>query len=311
MTQIAHVVGIDVAKDWLDVCVLPDQTRLRVANDAAGWRTIRAVCRKGAVVGLEASGGYERGVLRALIAKGVEVRRINPYRLRHYAQALAIKAKNDRLDAAVIAAFTAALPVRPAVRDKAVERLAELAHARRQLSEDSVRLQNQAGHLADPMLKRLNARRRQSIEAAILLLDKRIAALIAAEQALARKARLLATAPSVGSVAIHTLLAFLPELGTLTRREVAALAGLAPFDRDSGARKGERHIWGGRESVRRALYLAAMNGVQHNPVLKAFHHRLTAAGKTPKLALVAAMRKLLTALNAMLAANQPWTPKTP
>lgn len=310
MAQIAHVVGIDVAKDWLDVHVLPDQTRLHLTNNAEGWRQIRALCRKTTVVGLEASGGYERGVLRALLAKGVEVRRINPHRLRHYAQAVGIKAKTDRLDAAVIAAFTAALPARPVVRDKARERLAELAHARRQRAEDLVRLKNQAALLCEPMLKRLAAARQRRIEAEILLIDKHIAQAIAAEEALARKAELLASAPGVGPVVAHTLLACLPELGTLTRQEIAALAGLAPFDHDSGRRRGERRIWGGRESVRRVLFLAAMNGSRHNPTLAAFIQRLKAAGKAPKVALVAAARKLLSALNAMLRTGQPWTPQT-
>jgi transposase len=312
MTQNASVVGIDVAKEWLDVCVLPGRHRLRVANHPDGWRQVKALCRKGAVVGLEASGGYEQGVLRALLAKGVEVRRINPYRLRHYAQALGIRAKNDRLDAEIIAAFTASVPARPAApRDKGAERLAELVEARRRLAEEGVRLDNGAGHLADPMLKRLNAARRRRVDAEILLIDKQVAALVAAAESLARPARILATVPGVGPVTIHTLLAFLPELGSLTRRQIAALVGLAPFDCDSGRRRGERHIWGGRESVRRVLFLAAMNAVQHNPVLAAFHHRLKDAGKKPKVALVAAMRKLLTTLNAMLKTQQPWTPQTP
>lgn len=311
MTHKANVVGIDVAKDWLDLCVQPGQHRLRVANDAAGWREIGALCGRGTVVGLEASGGYEQGVLRALLARGVEVRRINPYRLRHYAQALGIRAKNDRLDAATIAAFTASVPARAAApRDKAGERLAELVEARRRLAEEGVRLKNGAGHLAEPMLKRLNAARRRRVDAEILLIDKQIAALVATQEGLARKAHCLASVPGVGPVTIHTLLAFLPELGSLTRRQVAALVGLAPFDCDSGRHRGERHIWGGRESVRRVLFLAAMNAVQHNPVLAAFHHRLKDAGKKPKVALVATMRKLLTTLNAMLKTQQPWTPQT-
>lgn len=310
MAQITPVVGIDVAKDWLEVFVLPDQAHLRLTNDAPGWRQVKAVCRPGAVVGLEASGGYETGVMRALLAAGVEVRRINPHRLRHYAKALAVKAKTDRLDAAVIAAFTAAMPARPAVRDKTRERLAELAHARRQRAEDLVRLKNQAGHVAEPMLKRLTAARERRIAAEIVLIDKHIAAAIAADEALARTAELLVSAPGVGPVTAHTLIAFLPELGQLTRQEIAALAGLAPFDDASGRRTGERHIWGGRESVRRTLFLAAMNAVQHNPALAAFAQRLREAGKKPKVALVATARKLLTILNAMLRTNQPWMHKT-
>lgn len=307
MAQKATVVGIDVSKDWLDGCVLPSEQRWRIGNDAAGWREIGALCGRGTVVGLEASGGYEKGVVRALLARGVEVRRINPYRLRRYAQALGLKAKTDPIDAKAIAAFTATMPARPVVPDPAREHLAELARARRQHAEELVRITNQAPHLADPMLRRLNAARRRRIEAEILLIDKQIAEAIAADGAMARKARILASAPSVGPVTAHTLLAFLPELGQLTRKEVGALAGLAPFAHDSGKRRGERHIWGGRESVRRVLFLAAMNGAQHNPTLAAFASRLKAAGKAPKVAIVATARKLLTALNAMIRTEQPWT----
>ena len=310
MTQIDPVVGIDVSKDWLDVCVRPGEKRLRVANDAAGWREVLAACRRGAVVGLEASGGYEKGVMRALLARGVEVRRINPYRLRRYAQALGIKAKTDRLDAAAIATFTATMPARPVQPDPARERLAELACARRQHAEELVRITNQAPHIADPMLRRLNAARRRRIAAEMALIDKQIATTIAADEAMARKARLLASAPSVGPVTVHTLLAFLPELGLLTRKEVGALAGLAPFSCDSGKHRGERRIWGGRESVRRALFLAAMNGVQHNKTLAAFASRLKDAGKAPKVAIIAAARKLLTAFTAMIRTEQPWIAQT-
>lgn len=313
MAQDSVYVGIDVSKAVLDVMILPGE-RLQVTNDAAGIREL--VARLGGlpardghpiVVGLEASGGYERPALNGLMQAGIRVRRINPYRLRQFARALGLRAKNDRLDAEAIARFVATVPGRDVRRHADSERLAELARARRQLGEEATRLANRAGHLADPMLRRMNARRKLRIAAEILLIDRRIAQLIAEDEALARKAALLTSVPGVGPVLTHTLLADLPELGRLSRKEIASLAGVAPFDRDSGTLKGTRHIAGGRAGVRRVLFMAAMSGVQHNRVLAAFHRRLKDAGKAPEVALVATMRKLLTTLNAMIRTGQTWT----
>lgn len=309
MTQTQRFVGIDVSKDGLDFETLPGSTRHHLDNTEAGWREARTLCR-GAIVGLEPSGGYERGLTRSLLGAGIEVRRVNPYQLRHYAEALGIKAKTDRLDAGLIARFTAAMPTRPVLRDKTCERLTALVEARRALAEDGARLKNQAAHMEEPDLQRLWDRRLARIEADIRLLDERIAADVAKDAALARPAALLSSVPGIGPVVAHGLLALLPELGQLPRRALAALVGVAPFAHDSGEKSGRREIWGGRQPVRRLLFLAAMSAVQHNPVLKAFHTRLKEQGKLPKVALVAAMRKLLTILNAMLASDQAWTPKT-
>lgn len=310
MAHVTPFVGIDVSKAMLDVMILPEAERFRVGNDEAGWHEIVArIGDRPAVIGLEASGGYERGAIRAFMAAGLRVRQVNPYRLRQFAKALGIRAKNDRLDAEVIARFVATVPGRDVVRHREVEALAELARGRRQLAEEAARLVNQAGHLHDPILKRMNARRRVQIAANLALLDKHIARIIAADEALARKAKLLTSVPGVGPVATHTLLADLPELGALTRTEIASLVGAAPFDCDSGTQKGQRHIAGGREGVRRVLFMATMSAVQHNPVLAAFHQRLKANGKAPKVALIAALRKLVIILNAMLKTGQTWTPK--
>lgn len=304
-------VGIDVSKAVLDVMILPDGVRLRVGNDDAGWSAIvERVGERPAVIGLEASGGYERGAARAMMAAGLRVRQVNPHRLRQFARALGLKAKNDRLDAEAIARFVASVPGRDLVRRQEVEAISELARGRRQLADEGARLANQAAHLCDPLLKRLNARRRIQIAASLALLDKRIAQVIAADEALARKARLLASVPGIGPVATHTLLADLPELGTLTRRQIASLVGAAPFDCESGTWKGQRRIAGGREGVRRVLFMAAMSAVQHNAVLAAFAKRLKEAGKPPKVALVAALRKLTTILNAMVRTGLTWTTKT-
>lgn len=304
-------VGIDVSKAVLDVMILPDGERLQVSNDEAGAGQLLArLKRRSVVVGLEASGGYERSILCALLEAGVAVRRVNPYRLRQFARGIGLKAKNDRLDAEAIAHFVATVPGRDAVRHVAAERLAELARARRQLSEEATRITNRAAHLTDAVLRRLSRSRTLKIAAEILLIDRRIAQLIAADQDLSRKAALLASVPGVGPVVTHTLLAGLPELGALTRKEVASLVGVAPFDCDSGSHKGQRRIAGGRDSLRRALFMAAMSGVQHNPVLAAFHRRLKDAGKRPKVALIATVRKLLTILNTMVKTGQTWSPQT-
>jgi transposase len=309
MTQSAVPVGIDVAKDRLDVALGPAGPGFVVDNSPAGWKALqqRLTGLQVSAIGLEASGGYERGVLRALLAAGFSVRVIHPFRLRQFAKALGVFAKNDRLDARVIARFLAQMPTRAAVRHPAAERLAELVQARRQLSEELVRLENQSAPVADALLKRLLQRRRARLRADLLLLDKRLAEQIAADAALAARARLLRSVPGVGPVLAATLLALLPELGSLSRQQIAALVGVAPFDHESGKFQGERRIWGGRAGVRSALYMAALSGSRCNPVLQAFHARLKAAGKLPKVALVAVMRKLITTLNAMVRDGREWT----
>jgi transposase len=309
MTQSAVPVGIDVAKDRLDVALGPTGPGFVVDNSPAGWKALqqRLTGLQVSAIGLEASGGYERGVLRALLTAGFSVRLINPFRLRQFAKALGVFAKNDRLDARVIARFLAQMPTRAAVRHPAAERLAELVQARRQLSEELVRLENQSAPVADALLKRLLKRRRARLRADLLLLDKRLAEPIAADAALAARARLLRSVPGVGPVLAATLLALLPELGSLSRQQIAALVGVAPFDHESGKFQGERRIWGGRAGVRSALDMAALSSSHCNPVLQAFHARLKAAGKRPKVALVAVMRKLITTLNAMVRDGREWT----
>jgi transposase len=297
-----HHVGIDTSKDWLDVEILETGERFQVSNDAAGWAELvrRLKGHRLTAVGIEASGGYERGAIRALLKAGLPVRRLNPLRLRRFAQACGIKAKNDRLDAAVIARFVATLPTRPVEIDPAVERLAELVGARHQLSDDLTRARNQLEQATNPLVLRLGRRRLVQLKAQIMLLDKQIAATVAADPALAHKDRLMRQVISVGPVFSHTLLAFMPELGRLTRAEAASLLGVAPFDHDSGKLKGQRCIWGGRQNVRNVAFMAALSAATHHPDLKAFHQRLRDNGKKPKVAIVAVMRKLITILNAVI-----------
>jgi transposase len=282
----------------------------RVDNDSAGWALLlqRLRGRRVRAVGLEPSGGYERGAKQALRKAGLPVRNVNPHKLRHFARALGRLAKNDRLDAVVIARYTADMPTREMRVDPLREQLAELVSARRQLTEDKVSLSNQLDQLRDAMVRRLFARRLRSIEANILLIDKRLAELVASDVQLAEKDRLIQSFKGAGPVLSHTLLALAPELGQASRREIAALAGLAPYDHDTGVFRGRRSIWGGRSEVRGMLYMVALTACRCNPVLKAFHQRLCDAGKKPKVALIAVARKILTILSAMLRSNQPWNP---
>jgi transposase len=181
------------------------------------------------------------------------VRQLNPARVRQFAKAAGVLAKNDRVDARLIAQFVATLPSREVERDEPTEQLAELVTARRQLSDELIRVNNQAGQVRDPVLQRMHQRRATQIQANILLLDKRIAAVVAQHERMARLERLLRSVPGVGPVLSHTLIALLPELGSLTRKQVAALVGVAPYDFESGHFKGQRKIWGGRAPVRNVL----------------------------------------------------------
>jgi transposase len=309
MAQITPHVGIDVSKDRLDIAFFPDGEGFAVANDPGGWKELHRRLSGSAVlvVGLEASGGYERDVIRFLTDKGLSVRLVNPYRVRQFARALGLLAKNDAIDAAVIARFTATVPTRP-VRHAgvAVARLAELVTARRQLCRQLVVIENQDRLTRDAVLRRMNQRRVVRLNADILALDKRIAEIIAGDAELAQHDALLRSVPGIGPVTATTLLALLPELGHLSRKKIAALVGIAPYDFDSGALKGRRAIWGGRAPVRNVLYMAALSASSHNPVMKAFRSHLAAVGKPPKVAIIAVMRKLISTLNAILHTGQKW-----
>jgi transposase len=305
------VVGIDVSKRRLDVAIWESGEAFAVANDAGGWADLigRLKGRKVKAVGLEPSGGYERQLARALRKAGLEVRLVNPYRLRQYARALGRLAKNDKIDARLIARFTAELPTRQVRHDPLAEQLAELVKARRQLTQDKVRLGNQLEHMRDKVLQRMTRQRLRRVEAEILLIGKRLAQIVAGDETLAARDRLIQSFPGAGPVLSHTLLALVPEIGDADRRELAALVGVAPYDDDSGRRNGKRSIWGGRAEVRNVVYMAALTAAQHNPVLKPFHQRLIADGKTPKAAIVAVARRMLGIILAMLRTGQEWSPK--
>jgi transposase len=312
MAQIAFIVGIDVSKAWLDCYRHPDGARVRVSNDADGWAALRRWLGDQPVlrVGLEASGGYERAVAEQLAAAGFTVHVLDPARVRYFARALGRRAKNDRIDARVIAEFLATCQVdaNPTLLpDKARSRLAELLGLRQALLDNRTGLANVAEHLRDRRFAALAARHVTRLERDVAALERLVAETIAANPQFAHAAQLLLTAKGVGLILAATLIARLPELGTLSRRQIAALVGVAPFDDDSGDTTGRRKIQGGRAAVRQVLYMAAMGAAtRHNPTLKAFYQRLRKLGKLPKVALVACMRKLLTILNAMLAQGTPW-----
>src|SRR5258705_1562546 len=245
--------GIDVSKDRLDVVVLPEERCSSVPNDAAGRADLveRLSGSSIAAIGIEASGGYERGVMRALLAAGMPVRQVNAFKLRQFARASGVLAKNDPLDARMIASFVAVMPTRPAQRQTpAAERLAEMLAVRRQLSAEKVAAENASRLLEDAMLQRLSRRRIVRLAADIDLLDKRMVEIVAPDDAVRHRYRLLPSMPGVGAVLACTLIALLPELGGMSRKQVAALVGVAPYAFESGTLKRRRCIWGGRTSAR-------------------------------------------------------------
>ena len=304
-------VGIDVSKLWLDLWLAPQKRFERISNDAAGWVAIISLLKSlgdeaGLVVAFEATGGYERGLRQAVLEAGFEVRRLNPLRVRLYAKSLGRNAKNDRIDARVIARYAEAADTTPEILDTAREHLAELVSHRRRLVDERVSVSNQTNMLPCAVLQAQNRKRLALIERQIDETDALILGAIGQVPSLLAKRDLLKTLKGVKDITATTLVALLPELGRITRRAIAALVGLAPFDHDSGQFKGSRSIAGGRSAVRTALYMAARAAARSNSPLGAFYRRLVAAGKPPKVATVALMRKMLVTLNAIIRDNQPW-----
>jgi transposase len=304
-------VGIDVSKDRLDLWLDPVARFEQVGNDPDGWAGVIALLRPlgveaGLVIAIEATGGYERGLRQALLEAGFDVRRLNPLRVRLYAKSLGRNAKNDRIDARVIARYAQAADTMPEILDTARERLAELVSHRRRLIDERVAIANQTATLLEPTLKAQNEQRLALITRQIDATDRLIHAAVGDVPSLTAKLDLLKTVKGVKDVTAITLVALLPELGGISRRAIAALVGLAPFDHDSGKLKGTRSIAGGRAPVRTALYMAARAAARSKSPLGSFYKRLIAAGKTPKVATVALMRKILVTLNAILRDNMPW-----
>jgi transposase len=311
MTE-AVFIGIDVSREWLEVASSARPSSWRHGNDSGGIETLTAelAALAPALVVLEATGGYEFEAACALQAAGLSVAVVNPRQARDFARALGALAKTDSLDARMLAGFARVLHQHPE-RERFVKPLAD---AERQRLQALVLRRRQLVTMLVAERQRLtlsHASARPSIERTIDFLKAQIAdiagecaAHVAAHHA--ELAQALGSVKGVGPATLAVLLAELPELGRLCRRRIAALAGLAPLNRDSGQMRGQRSIWGGRTEVRRALYMAALVAVRHNPVFKAFYQRLVAAGKPKKVALVAAMRKLLTVLNAIAKSGKHW-----
>ncbi len=300
--------GVDVGKAWLDVAVHGTDAEGRWANTATGigeliaWLKAREVGR----VGLEATGGYERVARAALEAAGMEVVVHQPIEVRLFARLTRRRAKNDTLDARLIAAATARVETVRAASDPRLTDLAERLTAYEQITDQTAALKTFMEHVT---LKDLTADLRRQI-AVLARLKARLAAdilkRIKACDDLNARYRLLLSLPGVGPVVAATLTVRMPELGAMQRGQAAALIGVAPFDRDSGRQRGVRFIAGGRSRPRRMLYLAALAAKRHDPTLKAFNQRLLANGKKPKVAIVAVMRKLIEAANLVLQRGQPW-----
>jgi len=301
-------VGLDVAKAHLDLAVHPTGEQWQAANtpDAFPALVTRLQALAPALIVLAATGGYEAALLSALAVAGLPVVAVNPRQVRDFAKALGILAKTDQIDAAVLAHF--ADRVRPPVRplpDEATVELAALLTRRRQLL-DMLTAERHRLAQARPTVRRNVQQHIRWLEQRVRDLDDDLTTRIHQSPVWRAKEDLLRSVPGVGPVLARTVLADLPELGRLSRRALAALVGVAPFNRDSGRLRGRRAIWGGRAKVRAALYMAALVATRRNPIIRAFYHRLLTAGKPKKLALTACMHKLLTILNAMIRTGQSW-----
>ena len=310
MSEHESFVGIDVSKAQLDIASRPSGERWQVRNDPAGCSSLveRLLRLRPSLIVLEATGGFEAAAVAALAAAGLPVVVVNPRQVHDFAKATGQLAKTDAIAAAVLAHFGEAIrpPVRP-LPDATAQALQHWLARRRQLVEmltaEQNRLPGTLGAVQAQIRELITCLRRQLHSA-----DRKLKDLIQQSPVWREQEQLLRSAPGVGPVLATTLLADLPELGQLNRKEIAALVGVAPFNRDSGTWRGQRTIWGGRAPVRAVLYMAALVATRANPVIRVFYQRLLAAGKPKKVALTACMRKLLTILNAMMKHRTAWKP---
>jgi transposase len=306
----AVFVGIDVSKLHLDVAVRPSREAWRVENEEQGIASLVERLRtiQPTLIVMEATGGYEMAVATALALAALPVAVVNPRQVREFARATGTLAKTDRIDAGVLARF--AESIRPTPRplpDEQMRHLEGLVARRRQVVEMLTAERNRFQQ-ASPALREKIDRHIAWLQEELKALEKDLDDTIQQSPLWREKDNLLRTVPGVGPTVARVLVADLPELGTLNRKRIAALAGVAPLNRDSGQYRGKRVVWGGRAQVRTALYMATMSGIRFNPVIRRFYQRLCEAGKLPKVALIACMRKLLTILNAMVRENKPWDP---
>ncbi len=306
--------GVDVSKWRLDVCLLTEGASgsaveaFSVSNEPAGIDSLVARLGEAApeLVVLEATGGYERAAAAAIAASGVPVAVVNPRQARDFAKATGRLAKTDRLDAEVLARFARAVrPEASSIPDEEARALQAILTRRRQIMEMLTAEKNRLHVAPGAVAGRIRAHVRW-LQKELARADGDLDEAVEASEAWRENEALLRSVPGVGPVLARTLLAELPELGTLEHRRLSALVGVAPFNRDSGTARGKREVWGGRAPVRAALYMGALVATRHNPVLREFYGRLVAAGKPKKVALVACMRKLLSILNAVMRDRTPW-----
>lgn len=310
MTDI--IIGIDISKDRLDVHRAADGARAAFSNDAQGLRRlVRWLGPSPVRVIFEATGRYHLALERRLDEAGHSPVKVNPRQAKRFGEALGVRAKTDRADAAMLARMGAALALDPVpVRPKHLSELNELIVARRALVKDRIAARNRAQGLSLPLLRRHNTARLKRIETELSTIDREIAARIAADPALAERRAILVSIPGVSDITAAALIAMAPELGALGARQAGKLAGLAPMTRQSGTWRGRAFIRGGRAELRQALYMPALVAIQRNPEMKAFAERLSARGKPPKVIITAVMRKLFITANALVRDGRSWAPKS-
>jgi transposase len=294
-------VGIDVSKDYLDVACSHEQGTRRFTNDDAGIQQLISLTPGVTLVVMEATGGYQRLVLASLVEAGLAAVAVNPRQVRDFARAMGTLEKTDQVDARVLMRFAQCVKPQPRpLADETTRLFDELITRRRQLVEMLVSEKNRHSQAQSSRVRKDIKEHIEWLKKRLRDADRELKERVAQSPAWDAKVELLETLPGVGRVTVLTLLSAVPELGTLDRKQIAKLVGLAPLCRDSGNQRGKRSIWGGRSDARAVLYMATMVAIRHNAAIKAFYIRLVEAGKPKKLALIASMRKLLTILNAML-----------
>jgi len=301
-------VGIDVGKDVLDIAILELDVHWQITNDDTAIQELVRQLRRYKLtrVVVEATGGYERRVTEACAARELPLVIVQPMKVRQFARAEGVMAKTDKIDAYLIARFGKVLELNPRpLPDEKVRKVRDLLARKRQLNEQRTRELNRL-HKAQKFLQASHRRSIKLIEKEIAWVEKHIAAIVATVDEWQDTYKIITSVPGIGDGVAYTLLGELPELGQLTHKQISALTGLAPFNRDSGTLRGRRRIRGGRAPIRTMLYMAMLCGIQHNPVMRQFYNKLVAQGKHRKVALTACMRKMMTILNAMVRDQKEW-----
>lgn len=304
-----NCVGIDVAKEKLDVFFTANQKLITITNDPPGHQELLKLLKETQTnrVCLEATGGLERTIVKKLTAKKFDVSVVNPRQIRDFAKAAGKLAKTDAIDARVIALFAQRMNPRIAVPlSKTQQKLKDLTSRRRQLSADIVREQNRLSSAYDKDVQSMISKMIKLLEKQMMTLESKIKAVIQSDELMQRRAKILTSVPGIGPASVGVLISELPELGTLNRKQIARLIGVAPTNRDSGTLRGKRTTGGGRVQIRKALYMPTLVAKLHNPKIKAFYERLVLAGKQKLVALIAAMRKLITIINTLVKKDTLW-----